>query len=349
MKNVLIIFGGNSNEYEVSLKSASAVIENIDKNKYNIITIGITQEGKWLRYNGTTEKLKNNTWYKDKGCKEAFILPCTSHKGFIEIEDYKFKIVPVDVVFPILHGKFGEDGTLQGLLELSGIPFVGCKTLSSAVCMDKAIAHNIAAKSGIKVTKSVIIYDKDEDAVKKIQGQNMKFPMYVKPAKSGSSIGVSRIMSMEELSKALDEAFLHDNKVVIEEGIDGFEVGCAVLGSKNIIVSGVDEIELFNDFFDFNEKYISTTSKTHGIARIEQAKAEEVRKIAGKIYKVLSCEGMARVDMFIDKNGEVFFNEVNTIPGFTASSRYPKMMDLIGLDYTKLIDKLIDVALYEEN
>ena len=347
-KNVLIIFGGKSNEYEVSLKSASAVIDNIDKNKYNVMTIGITEDGKWLRYNGTTEDIRNNTWYNHEECKDAFISPCRSHKGFIEVKNLEAKVIPVDVVFPVLHGKYAEDGTLQGLLELSGIPFVGCKTLSSAICMDKAIAHNIVAKAGIKVTKSIITYDKEENVEEIINEKNMRFPMYVKPAKSGSSIGITRITHIDELEEALNEAYQHDDKIVIEEEIDGFEVGCAVLGNKDIIVSGVDEIELQTEFFDFKEKYTGTTAKTYSKARIEKSKAEEVRQTAKKIYKVLSCEGMARVDMFIDKNGEVFFNEVNTIPGFTATSRYPKMMDLIGLDYTKLIDKLIEVAAKEE-
>ncbi|RDY27724.1 D-alanine--D-serine ligase VanG [Romboutsia weinsteinii] len=344
--NVLIIFGGKSNEYEVSLKSASAVIDNIDKDKYNIMTIGITKEGKWLRYEGSTNNIRNNTWYKHVSCKEAFLSPCQSHKGFIEIENNKANIVPVDVIFPVLHGKYAEDGTLQGLLELSEIPFVGCKTLSSAICMDKAIAHTLVAKEGIKVAKSITLYDK-EDAINMLNEKAMKLPMYVKPAKSGSSIGITRISSFEELDYAIDEALLQDDKVVIEEAIDGFEVGCAILGKDELIVGGVDEIELSRGFFDFNEKYTLETSRIHTPARITDFKAEEIKEIATKIYKALSCEGLARVDMFIDKKGDVFFNEVNTIPGFTDSSRYPRMMDLIGLSYTKLIDKLIEVTLSE--
>lgn len=347
-KNVLIIFGGKSNEYEVSLKSASAVIDNIDKNKHNVITIGITEAGKWLRYNGTTEDIRRNTWYKNENCNEAFISPCRDHKGFIEVKNSQAEITPVDVVFPVLHGKFGEDGTLQGLLELSGIPFIGCKTLSSAICMDKAIAHNIVGESGIKVTKSIIVYKEENNVIHKINKKNVNLPMYVKPAKSGSSIGITRISNIEELHDAIDKAFIHDNKVVIEEAIDGFEVGCAVLGSDEVIVGGVDEIELSSGFFDFNEKYTLETSKIHTPARIDEAKSQEIKKTAIDIYKLLSCEGMARVDMFIDKKGDIFFNEVNTIPGFTSNSRYPKMMNLIGLSYTKLIDKLIEVTVSEE-
>lgn len=348
MKNVLIIFGGKSNEYGVSLKSASAVIDNIDKEKYNLMMIGITEEGKWLRFNGTTDEIRNNTWFNHKDCKEAFISPCRSHKGFIEIDNYETKIVKVDVVFPILHGKFGEDGTLQGLLELSGIPFVGCKTLSSAICMDKAIAHNIVREAGIKVAKSLTIFEEDDSVIEKIKEKNMNTPLYIKPAKSGSSIGITRISNLCELNEAIEKAFIHDNKIVIEEAVNGFEVGCAVLGQNDLIVGGVDEIELSRGFFDFNEKYTLETSQIHAPARISDTKAEEVRKTAIKIYKLLSCEGMARVDMFIDVNGDIFFNEVNTIPGFTGSSRYPKMMDLIGLSYTKLIDKLIEVTLVNE-
>ncbi|WP_442970275.1 D-alanine--D-serine ligase VanG [Romboutsia sp. Marseille-P6047] len=348
MKNVLIIFGGKSNEYGVSLKSASAVIDNIDKEKYNLMMIGITQEGKWLRFNGTTDEIRNNTWFNNKDCKEAFISPCRSHKGFIEIDNFETKIIKVDVVFPILHGKFGEDGTLQGLLELSGIPFVGCKTLSSAICMDKAIAHNIVSEAGINVAKSVTIFEEYENVVNIIKEKNMKTPLYIKPAKSGSSIGITRVSNLSDLYEAIEKAFIHDNKIVIEEAIDGFEVGCAVLGKSDLIVGGVDEIELSRGFFDFNEKYTLETSKIHAPARISDTKLEEVKKTAIKIYKLLSCEGMARVDMFIDKNGDIFFNEVNTIPGFSGSSRYPKMMDLIGLSYIKLIDKLIEVTLVNE-
>ncbi len=345
--NVLIIFGGKSNEYEVSLKSASAVIDNIDKDKYNVMNIGITRDGKWLRYDGSTDNIRNDVWYNHESCKEAFLSPCQSHKGFIEINNNETNVIPVDVIFPVLHGKYAEDGTLQGLLELSGIPFVGCSTLSSAICMDKAIAHTVVAKAGINVAKSITIYDVEEDVIKMLNEENMKFPMYVKPAKSGSSIGITRISKFEEVDDAINKALLQDNKVVIEEAIDGFEVGCAVLGKDELIVGGVDEIELSRGFFDFNEKYTLETSKIHTPARISDSKAEEIKNIAIKIYKLLSCEGMARVDMFIDKNGDVFFNEVNTIPGFTGSSRYPRMMNLIGLTYTKLIDKLIEVTLSE--
>ncbi len=348
MKNILIIFGGKSNEYEVSLKSASSVIDNIDKSKYRIITIGITEEGKWLRFDGSTEEIRNNTWFNNKTCKEAVLSPCTSHKGFIEFDDYSTNLVSVDLVFPVLHGKFGEDGTVQGLLELSGIPFIGCKTLSSSICMDKAIAHNIVREAGIKVAKSLTIFEEDDNIVDKIKEKDMKLPLYIKPAKSGSSIGITKVYDLDKLNEALEMAFIHDNKVVIEESINGFEVGCAVLGSKNLIVGGVDEIELTKGFFNFDEKYTLETSKIHLPARIDEDKANEVKNTAIKIYKLLSCEGMARVDMFIDKDGEIFFNEVNTIPGFTGSSRYPKMMDLAGFSYTKLIDKLIEVTLVDE-
>lgn len=347
-KNVLIIFGGESNEYEVSLKSASAVIDSIDRNKYNVLTIGITIDGKWLKYNSTTENIRNNTWYKHESCTQAFISPCKSHKGFIEITDLKAKVIPIDVVFPVLHGKYGEDGTLQGLLELSGIPFVGCKTLSSAACMDKAIAHSIVGKAGVKVAKSIIIYDKKDNVVNKIKERDMNFPIYVKPAKSGSSIGITRISNFKDLNNAIDNAFMQDDKVLLEESIDGFEVGCAILGSKdNLIVGEVDEVEISTGFFDFETKYASEVSKIHAPARIDSSKAEEVKNTAIKIYKLLSCEGMARVDMFIDKKGDIFLNEVNTLPGFTDGSRYPKMMSLIGLDFTKLIDKLIEESLVE--
>ncbi|MHC1749976.1 MAG: D-alanine--D-serine ligase VanG [Cellulosilyticaceae bacterium] len=349
MKNVLILFGGQSNEYGVSLKSAASVIENIDCNEYNAMMIGITEAGKWLSYYGPAEYIRNNTWFMHKKCKEAILSPCRSHKGFIEIDKGRMKLVTVDVVFPVLHGKYGEDGTLQGLIELSGIPVVGCKTLSSAICMDKAIAHTLVRQAGIKVTQSIIIFKNEQQVLRKIEEKHMKLPMYVKPAKSGSSIGITKVSDLGELKEAIEVALSYDDKVVIEESIDGFEVGCAVLGKHEFLTGEIDEIELTREFFNFNEKYTLENSKIHTPARISETQKNQIKKMALQIYQVLSCEGLARVDMFIDKQGEIFFNEVNTMPGFTEKSRYPKMMETIGLNYTQLISRLIEEAFENES
>ncbi len=243
-KSVVVLFGGMSNEYEVSLKSASAAIENMDLDKYNLIMLGITREGKWFKFSGDIQMIRNNTWYTDKSCVEAFISPSRERKGLIEITEEGYKMTEIDVVFPILHGKFGEDGTMQRLLELSGIPFVGCKTLSSVICMDKAVTHSLVAKEGIKVAKSVVLYKKDNNVEEIVKQARLKLPAYIKPAKSGSSIGITKVFHLYQLREAVNKALLEDDKVVVEENIDGFEVGCAVLGNENPIVGEVDEIEL---------------------------------------------------------------------------------------------------------
>ncbi len=346
-KNVLVIFGGMSNEYEVSLKSAAAAIENMDLSKYNLMMLGITQEGKWLRFFGDVEMIRNHTWLTDKSCVEAFISPSREQKGLIELSREGYKVTEVDVVFPILHGKFGEDGTIQGLLELSGIPFVGCRTLASAICMDKAITHRLVAKEGIKVARSIVLYKEDRNAEQRLEEVDIKLPVYIKPAKSGSSIGITKVFHFEQLEDAISKAFLEDDKVVIEENINGFEVGCAILGNENPMIGEVDEIELMGDFFDFNEKYMLANSKIHMPARVEKEVAHQIKKTAIKIYEILSCTGLARVDMFLTQGNEIYFNEVNTLPGFTSSSRYPKMMSSIGLSYTDVITRLIELALEE--
>lgn len=341
-KRIAVIFGGNSTEYEVSLQSASSVFENVNKEKFEIIPIGITRNGEWYHYRGDIEKIAENTWFTDeKNLYSVAVSQDCSIKGFIEFEKNKFRIIPVDLVFPVLHGKNGEDGTLQGLFELAGIPVVGCDTLSSALCMDKNRAHKLASLAGVSVPKSVTFKSFDKEAaLKKIEGE-LSYPLFVKPVRAGSSFGITKVTEKQELEAAIQLAFEHDTEVIVEENIDGFEVGCAVLGIDELLVGRVDEIELSSGFFDYSEKYTLKSSKIYMPARIDAETEKRIQETGVAIYRTLGCSGFARVDMFYTTSGEIVFNEVNTIPGFTSHSRYPNMMKGIGLSFAEMLDKLI--------
>lgn len=341
---IVVLFGGCSSEYGVSLQSAYSVISNLDYKKYDLYTIGITKEGVWYLYQGSSEKILNDTWHEDESLLEAMISPSKGRSGIVVFGKEKNFLIPVDVAFPVLHGKNGEDGTVQGLLELAGIPIVGCGMTASAVCMDKDIAHNLAELKGIRVPKSILL-ESSYDLEKLLKDvDNIGYPVYVKPVKAGSSFGISKVHGVEELENGIFEAFKHDDKVIIEENIEGFEVGCAIFGNDELNISPVDEIELFVDWFDYEEKYTQTKSKIHLPARISDDKAEEIRREAGKVYKTLGCRGFARVDLFLTPSGEIVFNEVNTIPGFTTHSRYPNMVKGMGISYSELLDRLVDLA-----
>ena len=346
-KKIAVIFGGNSTEYEVSLQSASAVFENINTNKFDIIPIGITRSGEWYHYTGEKEKILNNTWFEDsKNLCPVVVSQNRSVKGFLEIASDKYRIIKVDLVFPVLHGKNGEDGTLQGIFELAGIPVVGCDTLSSALCMDKDRAHKLVSLAGISVPKSVTFKRFNEEAAMKEIEANLTYPLFIKPVRAGSSFGITKVIEKQELDAAIELAFEHDTEVIVEETINGFEVGCAVLGIDELIVGRVDEIELSSGFFDYTEKYTLKSSKIYMPARIDAEAEKRIQEAAVTIYKALGCSGFARVDMFYTPSGEIVFNEVNTIPGFTSHSRYPNMMKGIGLSFAQMLDKLI--GLYVE-
>lgn len=345
-KKVAIIFGGCSDEYPVSLEFAYAIISHIDNNLFETILIGITKEGSWFRYTGDIEKIKNDTWYEDKeACIPAMISTDRKYPGLIEFNMEELKYLKIDVVFPVLHGKNGEDGTVQGLIELAGIPLVGCGTLSSALCMDKDRAHRLVETLGISVPKAIVLlrpYDNKELFEKT---KELNYPLFVKPIKSGSSFGITKVYNKEDLPKAVEIAFMHDDEVIIEENIDGFEVGCAVMGNDELIIGEIDEIELTDGFFDYTEKYNLKKSFIHMPARIDRDTADKVKETAASIYKILGCRGLARVDMFITPDKRIVFNEVNTIPGFTAHSRYPNMMKGIGIVFDELITKLIELGM----
>lgn len=339
---VACIFGGCSSEYEVSLVSATSVIRNMDKSKYDIIMIGITKNGDFYLYNGDIDSIEKDKWFNQSNVKKITISTNTSDKGFIIIETGE--LVNIDIAFPILHGKNGEDGRLQGLFELANIKYVGCGMTSSALCMDKYIAHKLVELEGI-TPKSYLFNNKDSYSYIESKISNLNYPIFVKPLKAGSSFGITKIKDKTELKKAIDDALKYDNKIIIEENIDGFEVGCAILGNNDLVIGEVDEIELQDGFFDYDEKYTLKTSKIHLPARLEKSERERIKNNALKIYKILNCQGFARVDMFYTKDKKIVFNEVNTIPGCTSHSRYPSMLMSIGYTFSEVIDELIRLGM----
>ncbi len=344
-KTVAVLFGGCSTEYGVSLKSAASVIDHLDESKYDLVLIGITKEGAWLRYGGGTEDIREDRWQTHPSCLPAFLSPSREAAGIVELAGTEYRLTPVDVVFPVLHGRNGEDGTVQGLLELAGIPFVGCGSLSSAVCMDKGIASQLVKAAGVDTALSITVYEGEDlyTAVKK--AEPLGFPLYIKPARSGSSFGITKAYDRLELMEGIRSAFAHDTKVIVEQNVAGFEVGCAVLGDVDPLIGEIDEIELKGEFFDFDEKYSLSSSTIHLPARIAEETAARIKETAKRIYRTLGCSGLARVDMFIGTDGRIVFNEVNTMPGFTAASRYPNMMRASHVTYPELMDRLIRLAL----
>lgn len=368
-KKVAVLFGGCSTEYEVSLQSACAVMSHIDQETYEIIPLGITREGAWFWYQGELEAIARDQW-QGAYCVPAVLSPERTGGTLLYGEGLQGRLA-VDLAFPVLHGKNGEDGTVQGLLELAGIPYVGCDVLSSALCMDKDRAHRLAAAAGVKVPASVVLEDWQwKEMIRRVQeegtGQEeeklavllreqigtLSYPVFVKPVKAGSSFGITKVGRESRLTEAVREAFRHDRQVIIEEEIRGFEVGCAVLGRRELTVGLVDEIQLdereSSGFFDYTEKYTLKTSRIHMPARIRPETAERIQETARCLYRALGCRDFARVDMFLTPEEDIVFNEINTIPGCTAHSRYPNMMKGIGIGFAELTDRLLKLGLGEE-
>lgn len=340
-KNIAVIFGGASSEHEISLASANAVINHIDKEEFNPVLVGITREGDWYLFTGDTDKIDNGTWQLSD-CVPAEIALSRSVSGLRVFHKDREEYIKLDGVFPVLHGKNGEDGSVQGLCEMAGIPVIGCSILSSAIGMNKDISHKLAENAGIKIPKSVVISSPDK--AKEAAG-TIGYPLFVKPLRAGSSFGISKVTVPEVLESAVIGAFGYDDNVIIEEYIDGVEIGCAIMGNDELTVGVPDEIEIKTPFFDFTEKYNLLTSKIHLPARISPEKEKEIKETAVRIYRALNCRCFARVDMFLTKSGEIVFNEVNTIPGFTAHSRFPAMMQAAGYSFKNLIKNIINIAL----
>ena len=342
--NIAVLFGGHSSEYSVSLESAYGVVSHMDPIRYTPILIGISPEGQWFHYTGELRKIPEDTWCDPADCAPAVVSPDHLAHELLVMGKNGVEKIRLDAAFPILHGKNGEDGTVQGVFELAGIPLVGCGVLASALCMDKDRAHKLAHAAGVAVPASFVLEKGTEGDQALAWAELLGYPLFVKPVKAGSSFGVTKVVDRGGLSDAIKLAFAYDDQVILEETISGFEVGCAILGNDVLTVGEVDEIELSGGFFDFTEKYTLKTSAIHVPARISPAKAEEVKRTAQTIYRVLGCRGFARVDLFLDGDGRIVFNEVNTIPGFTAHSRYPNMMKAAGMPFEQVISAVIELA-----
>ena len=344
---VAVIFGGVSSEHEISRLSAASVIRNLSAEKYELSLIGITKKGEWLLFGGDPEKIPDGSWEQDPANRRCMISPDASRRG-ITVSDGSF--VPVDVIFPVLHGKNGEDGTIQGLFELSRIPYVGCGVLASSVCMDKAVTNLLLEQFGIPQAKFIWCYTDDylenPESIEHEIGQKLGFPVFVKPANAGSSVGISKVKKAEDLRAAMLLAAKEDGKLVIEEGIDGREVECAVLGNSRPVASVPGEILPANEFYDYEAKYYDDNSKLCIPAQLDEATTEKLRTTAVRAFRLLGCSGLSRVDFFVRRSDNaVLLNELNTLPGFTAISMYPKLFGAAGIEYGELLDRLISLAL----
>ncbi|GAA0177765.1 D-alanine--D-alanine ligase family protein [Clostridium sediminicola] len=340
-KKIAILFGGQSTEHEVSRVSATSVLRNIDLKKYEVYPIGITKDGKWFEYKGSYDNIENGQWEKD----EFYKVP-EGHKILFNKE--------VDVVLPILHGLYGEDGTIQGLCKLLDIPCGGPGVLSSALCMDKVYTKYVLENFGVKQADYVVVkkheYSEEKEQILKRIEDKLGYAVFIKPSNSGSSVGISKAHNREELVQGLEEALKFDRKVLVEEAINAREIEVAVLGNDKPKAAIPGEIIPANEFYDFEAKYSNVESKLMIPASLNDEKLEMIKNEAIKIYQILDCAGLSRVDFLVDRNsGEFYLNEINTLPGFTQISMYPKMWEASGKKYSELIDNLIELAIERNN
>ncbi|MEK7574669.1 MAG: D-alanine--D-alanine ligase [Patescibacteria group bacterium] len=342
-----ILFGGKSAEHEVSLRSAKNIADAIPKDKYDVVLIGIDKKGRWLLNDASNFLLSKAGQPMPKlvqGGKEVAMIP-ESAGALAMIGDASASGGRVDVIFPILHGPFGEDGTVQGLLKLAGIPFVGPSVLGSAVGMDKDVMKRLLRDAGIPIGKFLTFKPGERIVFAKIK-KELGLPMFVKPANMGSSVGVSKVRNQKEFETAIAEAFLYDNKIIVEENIAGREIECAVLGNDKPIASIPGEVIVKADFYSYDAKYIDENGAVTKIpADLPKATVKKIQEVAIKTFQALSCEGLSRVDCFLKENGEVLVNEINTMPGFTSISMYPKLWEASGISYPELIDTLLQLAI----
>ena len=349
-----IIFGGRSGEHDVSLVSAASIMKALDKNKYEIIPIGVTRTGVWLT-DVTTEMMEKYSKTKDKtalkGAKKVVFSSDTENKGLIVLnENGKNEIIKLDVVFPINHGTYGEDGTLQGMLDQADMPYVGCGVIASAAGMDKTIAKKLFKDSGLAIAPYVEILRCDwryqpEDSIKLME-KEIGYPCFVKPVNSGSSVGITKAHNKVEFKKAMDEACKYDRKILIEKAINAREIEVSVMGNDHPKASLPGEIVPCNEFYDYSAKYIDDKSKLEIPAKLPDNLIEKIRESAVKAYKSLDGAGLARVDFFVEKEtNNIIINEINTLPGFTSISMYPKLWEATGLPYSQLLDELIALAM----
>ncbi|MDD6920691.1 MAG: D-alanine--D-alanine ligase [Eubacteriales bacterium] len=352
MIRLLILFGGKSSEHDVSCMSTASILNNIDKTKYEVTTVGITKEGEWFLTSATPEQIKDGTWKEKTDNKRATVNFDKANKGLI-IEDGK--TIPLDCVMIMMHGKNAEDGTMQGFWEIVGIPYTGPGVMASANGMDKVTAKIIAKDLGVNQAayawtdrnKFALGPEKEFSRIEKELGD--KYPLFVKPANSGSSIGITRVTNRKELFEGIKFAAEFDTRIVIEEGIVGREIEVAVLGNRSPKASRIGEIFSANDgIYDYESKYIDSHSTTRIVTDLPEDVETMIRNTAVKIYQAFDCRGLSRVDFFYTEDGKLIFNEINTLPGFTHISMYPQLWEDMGLSYSELIDNLIQLAMEEK-
>ena len=347
--SVCVLFGGMSPEHEVSLRSAESVLNNIDHEKYNVFPVGITKDGDWILFGGKDySMLPSGEWKNCPGNRRAAISPVRG-QGLLSFEGDCVVREWIDVVFPVLHGENGEDGAVQGLLQLAGIPYVGPHIAASAVSMDKTLTKLVVDHAGVTQAAWHLVrrgdLDIHMDKVLDTLESRFPYPMFVKPAGTGSSVGVSKAADRDALSQALLAAAAFDEKILVEEFIHGREVEVAVMGNGNPVASICGEIDSGAEFYDYDAKYVTDTSVAYIPARICEDVEETVREAAVKVYSAIGCQGLSRVDFFVTYEGDrVVFNEINTLPGFTSISMYPKLFAASGIPYSELIDELLKLA-----
>lgn len=344
-KTVVVLFGGQSSEHEISCVSATTIISCIDREKYEVRIIGITKDGRWLKVE-RVEDISSGAW-RDSSVT-AFISPDVSLQGIVYIDGDNYTKEKVDVVFPALHGLYGEDGTVQGLLELANIPYVGCGVLASAVSMDKIYTKIIVDTLHIRQADYVPVRREQLDNIEEVVGKveaKLSYPVFVKPSNAGSSQGVSKACNREQLEESLKFAAKHDKKILVEETIVGREIECAILGGDEVQASGVGEILSAAEFYDYEAKYNNPDSMTVISPELPEGVKEQIAEAAVAIFKAVDGFGLSRVDFFLEKDtNEVVFNEINTLPGFTGISMYPMLWKEQGISKTELVDKLLSMA-----
>ncbi len=348
-EKVMVIFGGEGSEHEVSCSSAVSILGNLDREMYDYIAVGITKAGRWMKTEAPLEQIKDGSWLNHEANVDVVLSMNGENPGLLVVREGCVEQMQVDCIFPAMHGKYGEDGMLQGLLEYSKIPYVGCGIMASAIGFDKALTKDYISNLNIEQANCMIVRDDGKHTITEhceaIDAYfEHKYPIFVKPSREGSSVGISKVNGKEELPKALETAFSYDFKLVIEEGIVGREIEVAVLGTSNPKASAIGEIIAGDEFYTYEAKYANPMSRTGIVTDISPELEAEIKNAAIKIFCRLECKGLSRVDFFLREDGSFVFNEINTLPGFTPISMYPQLWQHEGLSYSDLITTLIEDA-----